>query len=125
MLTPVPVNYIYDLFLDLKQAEDVALFRDITTRVAHLVKKYQGSFSGEHGDGIVRAEFIPIMIGDANYAILKVIKSAFDPQNIFNPGKIVDAFAMDTHLRYEANRAEPEIETFLDFSNIARNFTRS
>lgn len=102
--------------LDLKQADDVALFRDITTRVAHLVKKYQGSFSGEHGDGIVRSEFIPIMIGEANYSILKGIKTTFDPHNIFNPGKIVDTFAMDTHLRYEANRAEPKIETFIDFS---------
>lgn len=102
--------------LDLKQANDVALFRDITTRVAHLVKKYQGSFSGEHGDGIVRAEFIPIMIGEANYNILKRIKTAFDSQNIFNPGKIVDALAMDKSLRYEENRVEPTIETFLDFS---------
>lgn len=102
--------------LDLKQANDVALFRDVTTRVAHLVKKYQGSFSGEHGDGIVRAEFIPIMIGEANYNILKRIKTAFDPQNIFNPGKIVDALAMDKSLRYQENRVEPTIETFLDFS---------
>lgn len=102
--------------LDLKQAEDVALFREITTRVAHLVKKYQGSFSGEHGDGIVRAEFIPIMIGQANYEVLKRIKAAFDPDCIFNPGKIVEAYAMDANLRYETDRKEPQIETFLDFS---------
>jgi len=102
--------------LNLKQKEGVTLFRKITTDVAHLVKKYQGSFSGEHGDGIVRAEFIPLMIGDNNYQILKRIKSTFDPDNIFNPGKIVDAFPMDISLRYEADREEPEIETFLDFS---------
>ncbi len=75
--------------LNLKKSEDVALFRQITTDVAHLVKKYQGSMSGEHGDGIVRAEFIPLMIGDENYKLLKRIKSLFDPYNIFNPGKIV------------------------------------
>ncbi len=79
--------------LNLKKAEDVVLFRKITTDVAHLVKKYEGSMSGEHGDGIVRAEFIPFMIGEANYQILKRIKSAFDAHNIFNPGKIVDALS--------------------------------
>jgi len=102
--------------LDLKQSEDVVLFRKITTDVAKLVKKYRGSMSGEHGDGIVRAEFIPMMIGDANYQILKRIKSAFDPANIFNPGKIVDAFPMDKSFRYETDRQEPQIETLLDFS---------
>ncbi|WP_225036528.1 FAD-binding and (Fe-S)-binding domain-containing protein [Winogradskyella sp. SM1960] len=102
--------------LDLKQTEDVALFRKITTDVAKLVKKYKGSMSGEHGDGIVRSEFIPLMIGDANYEILKRIKSAFDPHTIFNPGKIVDAYPMDKNLRYEVDRKEPEIETLLDFS---------
>ncbi|MCB0445273.1 MAG: FAD-binding oxidoreductase, partial [Gelidibacter sp.] len=102
--------------LNLKKQEDVVLFRKITTEVAHLVKKYQGSMSGEHGDGIVRAEFIPMMIGDSNYQILKRIKSAFDSDNIFNPGKIVDAFPMDQSLRYKPNRIEPQIETLLDFS---------
>ena len=102
--------------LDLKQSEDVVLFRKITTDVAQLVKKYKGSMSGEHGDGIVRSEFIPLMIGDANYQILKRIKSVFDPNNIFNPGKIVDAYSMDKSLRYETDRKEPEIETILDFS---------
>jgi len=103
--------------LNLKKKADVALFRTITTEVAHLVKKYQGSMSGEHGDGIVRAEFIPLMIGEKNYDILKRIKSVFDPNNIFNPGKIVEAFPMDQSLRYESNRIEPEIDTILDFSN--------
>lgn len=103
--------------LDLKKTEDVVLFREITTDVAKLVKKYEGSFSGEHGDGIVRAEFIPLMIGEANYELLKRVKSTFDPHNIFNPGKIVDAYPMDKALRYEAGRKEPEIETLLDFSD--------
>ena len=103
--------------LNLKKSEDVALFRQITTDVAHLVKKYQGSMSGEHGDGIVRAEFIPLMIGEANYQLLKRIKNAFDPNNIFNPGKIVDAYPMDENLRYQSDRTEPEIETLLDFSD--------
>lgn len=103
--------------LNLKKSDDVSLFRSITTDVAKLTKKYRGSFSGEHGDGIVRAEFIPLMIGDKNYELLKRIKSYFDPNNIFNPGKIVDAYPMDESLRYEIDRKEPEIPTLLDFSD--------
>ncbi|WP_372755182.1 FAD-binding and (Fe-S)-binding domain-containing protein [Mariniflexile sp.] len=103
--------------LNLKKSEDVVLFRKITTDVAHLVKKYGGSMSGEHGDGIVRAEFIPLMIGEANYQILKRIKLAFDASNIFNPGKIVNAYPMDKSLRYVADREEPKIATMLDFSH--------
>lgn len=103
--------------LNLKKSEDVGLFRKITTETAELVKKYDGSFSGEHGDGIVRAEFIPLMIGEKNYELLKRIKKAFDPYNVFNKGKITDAFAMDESLRYEVDRDEPEIETIQDFSD--------
>ncbi len=103
--------------LNLKKASDVGLFRDITTAVAHLTKKYNGSFSGEHGDGIVRAEFIPMLIGEKNYAILEKIKRLFDPKGIFNPGKIVAAYPMDASFRYEVEREEPEIKTLLDFSD--------
>jgi hypothetical protein len=103
--------------LNLKKKEDVVLFRKITTETAELVKKYKGSFSGEHGDGIVRAEFIPLMIGEQNYQLLRRIKKAFDPNNVFNQGKITDAFSMDKNLRYEIDRIEPEIKTIQDFSD--------
>jgi len=103
--------------LNLKKREDVGLFRSITTDVAKLTKKYKGSFSGEHGDGIVRGEFIPLMIGEENYKVLQQVKAIFDPKNIFNPGKIVDAYPMDQSLRYEADREEPQINTRLDFSD--------
>ena len=103
--------------LNLKKSEDVILFRKITTEVAYLTKKYKGSFSGEHGDGIVRAEFIPLMIGEKNYDLLRRIKSTFDPNTIFNPRKIVDAFPMDESLRYEIDRQEPQVKTLLDFSD--------
>ncbi len=102
--------------LNLKKSEDVVLFRKITTETAELVKKYKGSFSGEHGDGIVRAEFIPLMIGEENYQLLRRIKKAFDPNNVFNKGKITDAFPMDKSLRYEIDRKEPTIKTIQDFS---------
>jgi FAD/FMN-containing dehydrogenase/Fe-S oxidoreductase len=103
--------------LNLKKKEDVVLFRKITTDTAKLVKKYKGSFSGEHGDGIVRAEFIPLMIGEKNYQLLRRIKKAFDPNNVFNKGKITDAFSMDQNLRYDIDRIEPEIKTIQDFSD--------
>ncbi|MDX1762197.1 MAG: FAD-linked oxidase C-terminal domain-containing protein, partial [Christiangramia sp.] len=102
--------------LNLKSSEDVKLFRQITEDVAELVKKYNGSLSGEHGDGRLRAEFIEMMIGPKNYQLIKNIKLAFDPENIFNPGKIIDAAPMDTSLRYAPDRTEPQIETLLDFS---------
>ena len=103
--------------LNLKKSADVGLFRQITTDVAKLTKKYKGSFSGEHGDGIVRAEFIPLMIGENNYQLLKRLKKAFDTHCVFNPGKIVDSYAMDEALRYEIDRVEPELNTILDFSD--------
>src|SRR5690606_6594863 len=81
--------------LNLKKSTDVSLFRAITTDVAKVTKKYRGSFSGEHGDGIVRAEFIPLMIGEEHYALLKRIKTYFDPDRIFNPGQIADHYPMD------------------------------
>lgn len=103
--------------LNLKKKKDVQLFRKITTDVAKLVKKYRGSMSGEHGDGIVRSEFIPLMIGEANYTILKAIKTAFDPNNIFNPGKIVNPIPMDLNLRYSTDIEHPEIKTLLSFES--------
>ncbi len=103
--------------LDLKKSEEVALFRKITEDVADLVKKYNGSLSGEHGDGRLRAEFIEKMIGSHNYQLIKEVKLSFDPRNIFNAGKIVNADAMDTFLRYQPDRKEPEISTIMDFSD--------
>jgi Fe-S oxidoreductase len=102
--------------LNLKSAKGVHYFRKITTAVAELTKRYRGSFSGEHGDGIVRGEFLPMLIGPKNYRLLEAIKTAFDPDNIFNPGKIVRPRKMDESLRYEVERTEPRIDTLMDFS---------
>ncbi|MEZ5004182.1 MAG: FAD-linked oxidase C-terminal domain-containing protein [Chitinophagales bacterium] len=102
--------------LNLKEKSDRALFRAIGSDTADLVKKYGGSLSGEHGDGRVRAEFIPKMVGDKNYELFRSVKAKFDPYGIFNPGKIVNAPPMDESLRYEEGQATPEINTILDFS---------
>ncbi|WP_374175344.1 FAD-binding and (Fe-S)-binding domain-containing protein [Flavobacterium tructae] len=103
--------------LNLKKTSDLKLFRTIATDVAVLVKKYRGSLSGEHGDGIVRGEFIPYMIGESNYELLKRIKLAFDPNSALNIGKIVNALKMDENHRVVSGRVEPDIKTFQDFSD--------
>jgi Fe-S oxidoreductase len=102
--------------LDLKKSSGVKMFRAMAEETAALVKKYNGSLSGEHGDGRLRGEFIPKMIGPHNYALIKGLKKVWDPDNIFNPGKIVDTPPMDTFLRYERDQDTKEFETILDFS---------
>ncbi|HSH50239.1 MAG TPA: FAD-linked oxidase C-terminal domain-containing protein, partial [Bacteroidales bacterium] len=104
--------------LNLKDTKDVEMFRTIGLEIAHLVKKYKGSLSGEHGDGRVRGEFIPIIIGKKNYALLQELKSVWDPNHIFNPGKIVNVPSMISDLRYHPGRKEPEIKTIFDFSAV-------
>ncbi len=102
--------------LNLKDPKDVELFHTVALETAQLVKKYKGSLSGEHGDGRLRGEFIPLMIGEKNYKIIQQIKETWDPQHIFNPGKIVDTPPMNTFLRFEAGKKEKIIETIFDFS---------
>ncbi len=102
--------------LDLKTTKGRNDFFAITKDVAALVKKYRGSLSGEHGDGRVRAPFLPDMLGPEVYALLVALKQVFDPQGIFNPGKIVGAPAMNESLRYEPDVPTPAYETVLDFS---------
>lgn len=103
--------------LNLKTSEGQRMFRVIAEEIATLVKKYQGSLSGEHGDGRLRGEFIPQMIGEKNYALLKKIKQTWDPLNIFNPGKIVDTPPMDTFLRYRENQQTPAFKTYFRYHN--------
>lgn len=102
--------------LDLKKISDLKLFYMIARETALLVKKYRGSLSGEHGDGRLRGEFIPLMVGEHNYQLLKDIKNAWDPHHIFNPGKITDTPSMTTSLRYEPEKMTREVKTIFDFS---------
>ncbi len=104
--------------LNLKTEAGQQAFYDISKATAQLVKKYNGSLSGEHGDGRVRAEFIPLMIGEKNYDLLRQIKKTWDPDHIFNPGKIVDAPPMKGDFRYEAGQITPEFNTIMDFSEV-------
>lgn len=102
--------------LNLKTEEGNHLFRIIAQEIATLVKKYKGSLSGEHGDGRLRGEFIEQMIGSKNYQLLKDLKSTWDPQHIFNPGKIVDTPPMNTMLRYTPGQQTPDIKTVFRYN---------
>lgn len=104
--------------LDLKKKSDQEEFFKISEASAKLVKKYKGSLSGEHGDGRVRAPFIPLMVGEENYQLFRRIKYNWDPENIFNPGKIVDTAPMNTSLRYEPDMVTPVQKTLMDFSHV-------
>ncbi|MBS1668851.1 MAG: FAD-binding protein [Bacteroidetes bacterium] len=101
--------------LNLKTKEGNELFRTIAQEIATLVKKYNGSLSGEHGDGRLRGEFIKQMVGEKNYQLLKEIKKSWDPENIFNPGKIVDTPPMNTMLRYTPGQQTPAFKTYYRF----------
>jgi FAD/FMN-containing dehydrogenase/Fe-S oxidoreductase len=103
--------------LNLKDPSDVKLFRTIGMETAQLVKKYRGSLSGEHGDGRLRGEFIPVIIGEHNYDLLKQVKQCWDPNGILNPGKITGTPPMDTKLRYIPGMPTRDIETLYDFSS--------
>ncbi|TVR73277.1 MAG: FAD-binding oxidoreductase [Marinilabiliales bacterium] len=102
--------------LNLKDPVDVDLFYRIGRDVALLVRKYRGSLSGEHGDGRLRGEFIPLVLGEDNYSLLCELKETWDPQGVFNPGKITGTPPMNTHLRYTPGREVNEYETLFDFS---------
>ncbi|ARK10496.1 FAD-linked oxidase C-terminal domain-containing protein [Fibrella sp. ES10-3-2-2] len=103
--------------INLKTAEGHRQFRMIAEEIATLVKKYNGSLSGEHGDGRLRGEFIPQMVGEHNYKLMRQVKQLWDPEGIFNRGKIVDTPPMDTYLRYEADQQTPDFQTYFRYNN--------
>ena len=102
--------------INLKTKEGVSIFRNILKETAALIKKYNGSLSGEHGDGRLRGEFIADVMGDEVMSLFKQVKNIFDPKAIFNAGKIVDAPAMDTHLRIRQDEPVPSIATHFHFA---------
>lgn len=102
--------------INLKTEEGVKQFRDILKDTAALVKKYNGSLSGEHGDGRLRGEFIPAMVGEEVYDLFKQVKNIFDPGGIFNKGKITDTPPMDAHFRMQVNGSAVRTKTIFDFS---------
>jgi len=94
--------------LNLKDPDDVRKFREVASRTAELVRKHKGCLSGEHGDGRLRGEFLPLLYGEECYGLMKAVKALWDPDNVFNAGKIIDTPAMDISLRYDAPQSYEE-----------------
>ncbi len=103
--------------LNLKEEEGQRLFQEITSSVADLVKKYKGSFSGEHGDGRLRGSFIPTLFGEKITGWFEDVKDIWDPNHLFNPGKIVRVPSMLQDLRYAPGQQTKALVTALDFSD--------
>ncbi|WP_187261606.1 FAD-binding and (Fe-S)-binding domain-containing protein [Pontibacter beigongshangensis] len=102
--------------INLKTSEGKELFRTVLHDTALLVKKYNGSLSGEHGDGRLRGEFISTVLGEEVYTLLKRVKLAFDPKSIFNANKIVNTPPMNEQLRYEPDKQVIPVVTLFDFT---------
>ena len=90
--------------INIKTAEGKKLFREIAEETAKLVRKHKGSLSGEHGDGRLRGEFIPLMYGEEVYQLMRDVKHCWDPDGVFNMNKIVDTPPMDEWLRFEVGQ---------------------
>jgi len=101
--------------LNLKTQSGKHLFRQVLADTVAILKKYNGSLSGEHGDGRLRGEFIPAIMGSGVYELFRQVKQAFDPLHIFNAGKIVDTPPMDEFLRYTPEQVTPVPKTIFNF----------
>ena len=102
--------------VDLKTADGVNRFEAIANDIADLVLEYGGALSGEHGDGIVRGPFTQKMFGPVLYEAFRDVKRTFDPEGLFNPGKIVDSPPLASQLRYGAGYRTPDPPTRFDYS---------
>jgi FAD/FMN-containing dehydrogenase/Fe-S oxidoreductase len=105
--------------LNLKRGDDVRRMQAIAGDIAELVVEFGGSLSGEHGDGLARSEFLPVMFGPEIITLHQEVKRIFDPGNRMNPGgKIVPPYQrMSDNLRFgEAYAVQPLPETFFDYA---------
>ena len=102
--------------INMKTEEGIRKFQQIAEEVSDLVLEYGGALSSEHGDGLVRSPFNLKMFGPALYDAFREVKRTFDPEGIFNPGKIVDAPPMTSNLRFGAGYQSPNPSTWFDYS---------
>ena len=100
--------------VNLKTAAGVQQFEAIANEVADLVLEFGGALSGEHGDGLVRGPFMERMFGPDLYEAFRTIKRTFDPDGLFNPGKIVDAPPLTANLRYGPEYRTPDPDAIFD-----------
>ncbi|MCZ6451171.1 MAG: FAD-binding protein, partial [Deltaproteobacteria bacterium] len=104
-------------FINLKEAGEVRKMTGIANEISDLVLEFGGAFSGEHGDGLARSHFNEKLFGPELYEVFRQVKQAFDPKNLMNPGKIVDAPPMTESLRTGPSYKTWQPETILDFGN--------
>jgi FAD/FMN-containing dehydrogenase/Fe-S oxidoreductase len=97
--------------INLKTQDGIDRMVGIADEISDLVLEFGGSLSGEHGDGIVRSGYNEKMFGSKIYQAFKEVKKTFDPNNIMNPGKIVDSLPMKENLRYGTTYNTIPIET--------------
>ena len=104
--------------LNVKDASDVVAFRSIAEAVQRVAGRLGGSYSGEHGDGILRSEFIEPMLGSRLTRAFRDVKHAFDPEGMMNPGKIVDPPRMDDRelFRYTPGYKTAPLPVAMDWS---------
>jgi FAD/FMN-containing dehydrogenase/Fe-S oxidoreductase len=104
--------------LNLRLEKDVKAMRAIAEETFEMVREYKGSHSGEHGDGLVRSEFHEAMFGSRITADFREVKHRFDPDNLLNPGKIVDPPKMDDRelFRFAPGYRVADLKTQLDWS---------
>ncbi len=102
--------------INMKTADGVKKFEAIANDVSDLVLEFGGALSGEHGDGLVRSPFMRKMFGPVLYEAFRTIKRRFDPDGIFNPGKITDSPPLTDNLRFGVGYVSPNPPTFFDFS---------
>ncbi|HSY17030.1 MAG TPA: FAD-linked oxidase C-terminal domain-containing protein [Candidatus Acidoferrales bacterium] len=111
--------------LDLHDAGDLAKFRQIAEETSALVAQFKGSLAAEHGVGIARTEFLREQVGTELYRVMREIKASFDPNNLFNPGKIIGdgRYKIDKNLRMGADkRIVPPFEPHLAFAARDESF---
>ena len=102
--------------INLKSESDIHKMHSIAREVRDLLMDLDGAMSGEHGDGLVRSEWIESMFGSQVYQALREVKNAFDPDGIMNPGKIIDPPPMTENLRFGPKYNTIKIDTYFDFS---------
>jgi Fe-S oxidoreductase len=112
--------------LDMHNAADLKKFRQVADETSALVRQFRGSLSAEHGVGIARTEYMRDQLGNQLLEVMREIKRAFDPKNVFNPGKIFadGRHKIDNHLRENFTRPlELPFQPVLAFAFKDRSFT--
>ncbi|MFY9630612.1 MAG: FAD-linked oxidase C-terminal domain-containing protein [Candidatus Cybelea sp.] len=108
----IHVNVTFDLHTE----AGVEAWKAFLQEAAQLIRRYGGSLSGEHGDGQARAALLPIMYGERVVDAFRAFKRVWDPQNRMNPGKVVDAYAVDVDLREGPPYNPPDPPTYFSFA---------